>query len=833
MKQLKVTVTNSEGKYALADGTLTDEKTELTISDGSRLILRDLPIDTYTVTETNHEDLITGYSVNSTVPSITTGSATTVKGAAVTVVLKNNYERDYGSLKLKKTWEITGVTDVPDSAKNGLRFVITGTDVQGFEPIAVYYAQFAGEETYTVDNLPTGTYTVTEYDHEKLLASYGYEFVGGTTTGEAEVGKDETAEVALRNEYHQKNGGLTITKTFSENIPKDADLSGLTFLVVNPNTGYRREIRYSEMTGGAITIEGLKEGVYAVSELNAGTLIDQYHLVAEESTTAGSASVTEDGAATVALINTYAPNHGALKIVKAFSGAPEGADLSGLSFTVTGPNDYSGTFTYADFTEGELTISGLFEGAYTVTEGNAEKLIANYTLSTDSVTTGTREVKTGETAILNLVNIYDHDTGSLKITKTWSGIPEGAGIDALNFRITGPNGFTQDIGYAAFTDGSYTIRNLPVGEYTVEETNAETLISGYTLQVTASTTTATATVAKGGEATAMLTNAYSEQVGDLLIRKIVTGAEVVDFSELTFRIIGPHGFDETVKYSEFEGGEYTLESLPIGDYVVYETNANSISTQITMLSSSVTAVKARVTDGETTEAELRNNYETMITSVTVMKVWNDMDNLDGSRPAEIVMTLSNGMTATLNAGNDWTAEIMYLPVYDEKGSRITYTWTEAAVAGYTMTGLAVLGNTTVFTNTHLAAVVTRTVLKIWDDNDNAANLRPAVLRVTLSNDQTYYLNAANNWTVTVTDLPRYDSNGNEIRYEWTEQSVLGYTSSVNVTGDVTIFTNSYGTTPETPTTNPPVPRNRTTTIEEAPTPLAIEAAINHAGEGFD
>ena len=84
----------------------------------------------------------------------------------------------------------------------------------------------------------------------------------------------------------------------------------------------------------------------------------------------------------------------------------------------------------------------------------------------------------------------------------------------------------------------------------------------------------------------------------------------------------------------------------------------------------------------------------------------------------------------------------------------------------------------------------------------------------------------------MTDLPRYDSNGNEIRYEWTEQSVLGYTSSVNVTGDVTIFTNSYGTTPDTPPT-PPVPHNRTTIIEEPPTPLGIEVIINHVGDCFD
>ena len=149
------------------------------------------------------------------------------------------------------------------------------------------------------------------------------------------------------------------------------------------------------------------------------------------------------------------------------------------------------------------------------------------------------------------------------------------------------------------------------------------------------------------------------------------------------------------------------------------------------------------------------------------------------------------------------------------------------MTGYTLTTQEEMGNATVLVNSHTPELVTTTVVKIWDDDNNAAGLRPAILRVTLSNAGTYYLTPENGWTVTVTDLPRYRGNGNPIRYEWSEQSVLGYTSSVTVNEYTTIFTNSHREE------KPPVPHNRNTTIEDLPTPLSMDVMINHVGDCFD
>lgn len=88
---------------------------------------------------------------------------------------------------------------------------------------------------------------------------------------------------------------------------------------------------------------------------------------------------------------------------------------------------------------------------------------------------------------------------------------------------------------------------------------------------------------------------------------------------------------------------------------------------------------------------------TATTSVTVQKVWNDNNNAASSRPASLRVTLSNGMSVTLNEANGWSATINDLPV-ENNGQPITYTWQEAEALGYIQTGYTVNGNVTTITN---------------------------------------------------------------------------------------------------------------------------------------
>ena len=195
---------------------------------------------------------------------------------------------------------------------------------------------------------------------------------------------------------------------------------------------------------------------------------------------------------------------------------------------------------------------------------------------------------------------------------------------------------------------------------------------------------------------------------------------------------------------------------------------------------------------------LTNSRTPETTSRTIRKVWNDQNNVDGIRPAEltVVLTGSNQYTNTLqlNAGNNWTQTVENLPVFDN-GTRITYTWTEWATAGYVLTDSTTDGTTTTFTNTHEVDSRTLTVVKVWDDADNADGLRPATLNVNLQANgvtvRTVALSEANGWRQTVTDLPMRDANG-LINYSWVEPNVPGYTlSGTEENAGVTTITNRH------------------------------------------
>ena len=226
-------------------------------------------------------------------------------------------------------------------------------------------------------------------------------------------------------------------------------------------------------------------------------------------------------------------------------------------------------------------------------------------------------------------------------------------------------------------------------------------------------------------------------------------------------------------------------------------------------------------------------------SVSVSKVWDDMENLDGSRPGSIRMTLlADGtelQTVVLNEGNAWSAEVTGLPLENAQGIPIMYTWHEENVAGYT--GKAeVDGNETIFTNTHVPELTSVSVRKIWDDNNDENRIRPEQIIMRLSNGMTVALNAKNNWTATIDNLPALYE-GKKIEYTWTEQEVIGYNEpTVEKTGTMTVFTNSIWKRPEgTPTRGktPDLPGKPTEILEDYGTPLGIEVLINHVGDCFD
>ena len=205
-----------------------------------------------------------------------------------------------------------------------------------------------------------------------------------------------------------------------------------------------------------------------------------------------------------------------------------------------------------------------------------------------------------------------------------------------------------------------------------------------------------------------------------------------------------------------------------------------------------------------TEYVITNTHVTETTEATVKKVWNDSNDQDGKRPAELTVNLMNGntvvRTVTLNAGNNWTAKVTGL-AKKANGTDIAYSWSEGSMpTGYSLTDTSVDGTVTTLTNTYAPEETSVSVRKVWDDSDNQDGIRPASVTVQLYADGTASgapvdLNAANNWSHTWSGLAK-KANKTDIKYTVDEVSVpADYTKTVSTNEAKTeyVITNTHVT----------------------------------------
>ncbi len=205
--------------------------------------------------------------------------------------------------------------------------------------------------------------------------------------------------------------------------------------------------------------------------------------------------------------------------------------------------------------------------------------------------------------------------------------------------------------------------------------------------------------------------------------------------------------------------------------------------------------------------------------VPVTKVWNDNNNEAQKRPESVTIKVTgNGQEYTQeinvsNKGQDdntWTYTFT-LPKYDANGNEIEYAADEEdsrnmfyskenvtgdMESGYTITNRFVVPDDK----------VELTVNKVWQDNETQTQRRPEVITINIIGEnnkvvQSYDLKVKEETSHTFTDLPKYNSLGNEINYTVEEQEkniddLKFYTNSVS--GDMTsgyTITNTF-TRPE-------------------------------------
>ena len=171
------------------------------------------------------------------------------------------------------------------------------------------------------------------------------------------------------------------------------------------------------------------------------------------------------------------------------------------------------------------------------------------------------------------------------------------------------------------------------------------------------------------------------------------------------------------------------------------------------------------------------NTNTEKTTVKVTKAWV------GTPAASVTIKLyadgAEKETVTLTATENWTHTFTNLDKYGADGHEIAYTVDETPVAGYTkdISGTAATGFTVKNTNT---ATINIPVTKTWVGT--AGTSATIKLLADGAEKETVTLTAADNWTHTFSNLPKFDTtDGHEIVYTVDEVDVPNYTKGISGT----------------------------------------------------
>ena len=168
-----------------------------------------------------------------------------------------------------------------------------------------------------------------------------------------------------------------------------------------------------------------------------------------------------------------------------------------------------------------------------------------------------------------------------------------------------------------------------------------------------------------------------------------------------------------------------------------------------------------------------NNYEvtnTLYKNIVITKKWLDNNNAYLTRPSNItVKVYQNGtyykdLNITGNYSTNTWAGSLSVPAFDNNGNEYNYTVDEISVNNYSTTC-----ENLVCTNT-LTGEENLTISKIWNDNNNQYNTRPASISIKLKQNGSDYQNInlngdSNTWNSSTITVPKYDSNG--VKYNYT------------------------------------------------------------------
>ena len=607
------------------DGTLTDAV--ITESATGKYTCNFLPIESKNGTKYYIKELTApeGYYIDTNVHAVTLKTANATVSVSNEIGKSDFNEYPYGHGAVTKDWKLDNSTadmtadeiaQMKAELEKSLYFTVKDSNgkyitATGADGVYTYNGESTSEfkyvlknSTFTIAELPTGDYTITEYS---TLLDYT---IKSENPVKITVVRNQTATATFVNERDTGTGKVikvwkqfdTMTAAEQAEIEKNVyftvtDSNGAYLKVKESNGSYiycgsqKTETKFV-LKNGAFVIAELPTGDYTVTEFS--TLSD-YTIKSENPV---KITVVKNQTATATFVNERDTGTGkVVKVWKQFDTmtATEQTEIEkNVYFTVTDSNgaylkvkESNGSYIYCGsqktetkfvLKNGAFVIAELPTGEYTVTEYNNAK---DY-----SPKQQTQKIKITKNtaAVLTFTNI--RDTGNASIVKKWTN-PNGLttaqkaeleknvyftvkNADGAYLKAVSKNGkYVYNGSQTAearfmLTNSKFELTELPTGKYTITEINKA---EGYLPK----TQVKTITVTKDATASAEFVNKVI--VGNVTLTKVdedypenkLTGAVFTVYKSDKKTVVG------TLK--ETETGVYSLEGLVYGEYYVQETKA--------------------------------------------------------------------------------------------------------------------------------------------------------------------------------------------------------------------------------------------------------------------
>lgn len=566
---------------------------------------------------------------------------------------------------------------------------------------------------------------------------------------------------------------VDVTKVWTDGENQDGNRPDSISVILTGNDGNRY----------TATITAANNWKYTFSKLpkffNEGTQIE--YTLAEDAASGYSNVIEKKDNYTFVLTNKYSPATVDILVVKKWNddNDRDGARPESVNIVLNGSDGklYTGTLS------AENGYTYVFQS---VPKFHNSGTLISYTVAEEKVTGYTTEVAKDSSGYkFTLTNTKSIETVTKTVSKVWedSNNQDGLRPSSITVILTGDDGSRYLKSVSAAENWTTTFENLPKNQnhgQSIQYTVSEAFVSGYTDEVTQN----------GNNYT--ITNTHTPASSEFFVTKIWKDNGNNDGmrpDEITITAHGSDGRSYTEKLNADNQWSVMFSNLPkyadgkVIEYSLTEESVPGYTSSITRNGKSFTLINTHVDETK---------------NITITKAWNDENNQDGLRPKTItaVVNGSDGSArfVQLFESQNWATSLNNLPKY-KNGTEVQYTVKENAISGYE-TEIKQTGDSYTITNTHAPAVVTVSVVKIWDDENNQDGIRPSLIQVTLTGSDGSTHNAAitknDGWTYQFKDLSQY-KNGVKIDYTLQEAESNPYTYEIVKGSDGYSFTitNNY------------------------------------------